>query len=114
MAIEVRFTDNSADVIRELGTAVDNALFDMGSACEGYAIENSPVRTGRLAGSWGFETYSNRVKIFSKSSAFDKTYYAPYVEYGTSKMAGRHMLRNAVRDHIEEYKRLALKALKGG
>lgn len=112
MAVEIRFTDNSADEIRRVGNAIDNALFDMGATCQGYAVDGTPVRTGRLAGSWGFETYSDYVKIGARSAAFDDEHYAGYVENGTSRQPARHMLRNAVRDHVGEYRSIAVKWLR--
>lgn len=39
--------------------------------------------------------------------------YAEIVENGTSGRKARHYLRNAVNDHMEEYKSLAEKALSG-
>lgn len=39
--------------------------------------------------------------------------YAEIVENGTSGRAGKHYLRNAVVNHMEEYKNLAERALKG-
>lgn len=32
--------------------------------------------------------------------------YAPYVEYGTSKMEANHFMKNAISKHVDEYKQI--------
>ena len=39
--------------------------------------------------------------------------YAPYVEFGTSKMAARPYLRPAFNDHLNEYRNMIFNELKG-
>lgn len=103
---------------------------------------NMPVDTGRLKNSITFavagqpahtKKYSADTKI--KNDKLAKAYtgkapadpggkprsvyvgsnveYAEIVENGTSGRKARHYLRNAVNDHMEEYKSLAEKALSG-
>ena len=38
--------------------------------------------------------------------------YSPYVELGTYKMASRPFLRNAINDHLDDYKRILQDGLK--
>ena len=66
------------------------------------AMQNTPVRTGKLRRGWE----SRRTGKW-EWEVKDEVPYGPYVEFGTSKMAGRFMLTKAV--HIHEP--LMMKAL---
>lgn len=117
MAVTIEFTDNAEEIIERISTAKQRALFDIGAACQGYAKEGTPVRTGTLRDSWMVEVHDDEdyVLIGSPVDAFPNNKpYASYVELGTSKMVGRHMLQNAATQHAAEYKSLAERALKNG
>lgn len=67
----------------------------------GQAIIQSitPIDTGLLQASW--ETESGR----NESSIYDEVPYAPFVEEGTSRMAGRFMAARsvpAIADYLED------------
>ena len=113
----------------------------VGLEAEGNAISNvknmKAVDTGRLKNSI---THGVSGKPFSKltySDDQDNTYagpsesapgsdsqntlsvyigtnveYAPYVELGTYKMASRPFLRNAINDHLNDYKKIIEDGLK--
>lgn len=97
MAATVTFTSNLPEVLDRLQSAKSKALAEVGIAVQGDAIDNSPVRTGALRGSWTVEVDEDNscVKIGVPVGDLDRD-YAKYVELGTSKQPAQHMLRNAV------------------
>lgn len=95
MAITVNFESNIEEILPLLETAKQEALFEIGSAVHGDAVENSPARTGNLRRSFMFEIEDDSVTIGVPLGALERD-YAKYVELGTSKQPARHMLRNAV------------------
>lgn len=136
---EVKFTDNSKEVISEKNKAVIRALKAIGMTAEGYAKENCPVDTGRLRNSISNAVRDNDVYIGTNVE------YAPYIEYGTGiyadngkgrktpwlvavpddaggKWAGKafvtqgmkpsHFLKKAATEHSDEYKQILEKEMK--
>lgn len=122
MAIEVKITDNSDEFLSALPEQIEQALIAIGITAEAKAKEEvtrvvydtppSPnyIRTGNLRNRITHEvlTGENAVVIGERLS------YAPYVELGSSKMKPRPFLKPAIMNNIEEYKKLAEQALKGG
>ena len=104
---DIKFTDNSRQVLAELESNKHRALTAVGIAAQGHAKATCPVDTGRLRGS-----ISHAV---AGDSAFVGTNveYAPYVELGTRKMAPRHFLKNAAEGHRDEYLRILNQYMKG-
>ena len=102
--VTVTFTDNFAEVMELLTTAKSRALAVIGGTVQEDAIKNSPKRTGALQGSWTVEVNDSEswVKIGVPEDALEGN-YAKYVESGTSKMAGQHMLRRAVVDNQGQF-----------
>ena len=49
------FTDNIDEVLGALNSALEAGLVKFGSAVQGYAKHNTPVRTGTLRASIGIE-----------------------------------------------------------
>lgn len=114
MAVTVTFTDNFDEVMHLLDTAKRRALAVIGATVQEDAVKNSPKRTGALQESWTVEVNDEEswVKIGvplealpkgKKTPNYERDNYAKYVESGTSKMAGRHMLRNAVNDNLSQF-----------
>lgn len=107
--VEVTFTDNFAEVKNLFETAKSRALATIGATVQEDAIKNSPKRTGALQRSWTVEVNENEswVKIGVPVDALpegkDGENYAKFVESGTSKMAGQHMLRRAVTDNQSQF-----------
>lgn len=68
-----------------------------------YAVklikERTPVDTGRLKGSWNvdLEGYGLRIE--------NATPYAKFVELGTRKMRGRHMIEGAMPQIISQFRK---------
>jgi len=52
--------------------------------------QRTPVDTGHLQNSWGFQMKSTSYEVYNTKD------YAAYVEYGTEKMAPRGMLRTTL------------------
>lgn len=131
--INMNFTDNSADIIRELTANKAKALEVIGLLAEGYAKRACAVDTGRLRNSIthststnaGVGTYSdNHGNSFADATAKttpndDAVFigtnveYGPYVELGTVRTPAQPFLKPAASDHIEQYKEVVKKAMKG-
>ena len=130
---EVRFTDNSADVLQDIEGKKAKALEIIGLVVEGYAKRMCTVDTGRLRNSithatqsnTGQDTYSdNDGKQFGGGSAHTaptedmvcigtNVEYAPYVEMGTVRTPAQPFLKPAAADHVAQYKDIILRVLEG-
>lgn len=125
-----KFVSHKDEVLRALDAQMAAALLICGGTAERYAKEECPVDTGRLRASIGHATDETTAYIGTNVK------YAPYVELGTGVfygggrqtpwsfetangvhitrgMSGRHFLRQAVTDHVDEYKRIIINELKG-
>lgn len=90
---------------------IARALEAIALQAEGYAILNCPVDTGRLRDSITHEVEDNVAYIGTNVE------YAPYVEFNDNaqhKVGKAHFLRDAVADHSDEYKQIALVYLMEG
>ena len=106
------FTDHSAEIKSMKQEGVKRALEAIGIEAEKYAklhLEDAPRRidTGRLRSSVSHVVSWDSVYIGTNVE------YAPYVEFGTVKMAPNHFLKNAASTHTERYKAIAEMCLKG-
>lgn len=132
--MDVRFTDNSKEVLAKKERTLAKALEQCGLLGENYAKKNCPVDTGALRNS-----ISHKV-VMSEEAAYIGTNqeYGPYVELGTGIYisGGRptpwvyqdakgnwHMthgqraqpyLKPAVADHASQYRAILEDALKNG
>lgn len=93
--------DNTQAVLSAKRAAIQRALKSIGMQAEGYAKALCPVDTSNLRNSIANDDDGESTVVIGTNVE-----YAPYVEYGTSKMAERPYLRPAVENHIEEYKRM--------
>ena len=80
-------------VEKALEEAIPKAAYDM----EAYAVRIAPVDTGRLRSSIHVTVEDNKITL---SAGVD---YAPFVEYGTSKMKAQPFLRPAVYLTIQKF-----------
>ncbi len=110
--MNVEVTSNAPAVKAAKDEAIQRALEKIGLAAESYAklnLERLPRRvdTGRLRNSI---SHTN-----DKDTAYVGTNveYAPYVEFGTVKMAPNSFLRDAVSENLKEYQAIAEAELKG-
>lgn len=77
--MNVKFTDNSKEVLAAMLEAKARALESCGLVAEGYAKKATPVDTGNLRNSISHKVTEDAVYIGTN------TEYAPYVEFGTGK-----------------------------
>lgn len=131
----VKFTSHKDEVLRELEAAMQRALNAIGLQLERnakteinkavYDTPPSPTykRTGRLRASITYATKTEHSSPEGEAEAGDadlrgepdedKVYvgtnveYAPYVEFGTTRMRARPYLKPALMNHIDEYKTIA-------
>lgn len=111
------FTDNLAQVLSSVSSQIEMALVKMGAACQSYAKDNTPVRTGTLRDSIGVEVNGDEQEVLV-GTMLDKfpqdvQPYGKYVELGSRGRQGVHMLQRAVTEHAGEYKKIFEKEMRG-
>lgn len=130
--MNVKFTDNSKEVLAAMMEAKARALESCGLVAEGYAKKATPVDTGNLRNSISHKVAEDAAYIGTN------TEYAPYVEFGTGKYypGGRPdswvyqddkgnwhrtegakaqpFLKPAVADHAQEYRMIIEGEMKDG
>lgn len=108
--IEVKLESHVDEVLAEFHDRVPVILEALGIEAEGNAVTEitdlGAVDTGRLRGSISHATDEDTAYVGTNVE------YAPYVELGTYKMAARPFLRNAIVNHIDEYKDIVEDGLK--
>ncbi len=109
--MEVKIKENHiADAKNACEQAVVAALHAMGIQCADYAADNAPVKTSRLKNSITHQMGEGCVYVGTNVE------YAKYVEFidrYRHKTGQAHFLRDAVTKHIDEYRQIAEKYLKG-
>ena len=108
------FTDNLDEVLRALDGALETGLVKIGAAAQGYAKDNTPVRTGTLRDSIGVEIKKDEKAAYigTMVDRFPKKPYGKYVELGARGRKGVHMLQRAASEHADEYQRLMEDSMK--
>ena len=108
------FTDNLDEVLRALDGALEKGLVKIGAAAQGYAKDNTPVRTGTLRDSIGVEVKPDEKAAYigTMQGRFPDKPYGKYVELGARGRPGVHMLQRAASEHADEYKRLMEDSMK--
>ena len=108
------FTDNLQEVLRSLDGAIETGLVKIGAVAQGYAKDNTPVRTGTLRDSIGVEVKSGEKAAYigTMIDKFPDKPYGQYVELGARGRPGVHMLQRAAAEHADEYKRLMEDSMK--
>ena len=134
--MKVDYKDYSKEVLAALEKGKRNALTAIGATAETHTKDNIKadglVDTGRLRNSityatgdyLGIGTYTdNKKKKYSDAKARNtpkddevaigtNVEYAAYTELGTQHIAAHHYLKRAVTEHQDEYKELAVEAIK--
>ena len=107
------FTDNLDEVLGALNSALEDGLVKIGAAAQGYAKDNTPVRTGTLRDSIGVEVKSDEKAAYigTMIDKFPGKPYGQYVELGARGRPGVHMLQRAATEHAAEYKQIMEEAL---
>lgn len=108
------FTDNLQEVLRALDGAIETGLVKIGAAAQGYAKDDTPVRTGTLRDSIGVEVKKDEKAAYigTMVDKFPEKPYGQYVELGARGRAGVHMLQRAASEHGNEYKQIMEDAMK--
>ena len=106
--MEVHITVNTDTFLAALREQKEAALEAIGLQAEGYAKAKCPVDTGNLRNSISHAASGDSAYIGTNVE------YAPYVEFGTRKMAAQPYLKPAAEGHAAEYKAIAETYLKGG
>ena len=108
------FTDNLQEVLRALDGAIETGLVKIGAAAQGYAKDNTPVRTGTLRDSIGVEVKSGEKAAYigTMEGRFPGKPYGKYVELGARGRPGVHMLQRAASEHGSEYKQIMEDSMK--
>ena len=111
MPVQVKVESHLKELFRELEKKENIALDALGMMGEANAKKEitslGAVDTGRLRNSMTYITDESKEEVQIGSFVT----YAPYVEYGTSKMTARPFLRNAINNHLAEYKALIEKIM---
>ena len=107
--MKLSWDDHTKEVIAAKDTAVEQALEAIGITCEAYAKLLCPVDTGRLRNSLTHDVRKEQECVYVGTNVE----YAPYVEMGTSRSRAQPYLEPAVKDHLDEYKNLAMQFLRG-
>ena len=134
--MKVDYKDYSKEVLAALEKGKHNALTAIGATAETHTKDNITaddlIDTGRLRNSitfatgdyLGIGTYTdNKKKKYSDAKARNtpkddevaigtNVEYAAYTELGTEKITAHYYLKRAVTEHQDEYKELAVEAIK--
>ena len=107
LKIEIK-NDKTRAVEAKVKEAVRVALLGCAETAVGYSVDIVPVDTGWL-----------RINISKSYDDSEQTAYigtnveyAPYVEFGTSRMKPEPYLKPAVANHADEYKKYISQVLK--
>lgn len=108
------FTDNLDEVLGAIDSAITAGLVEIGAKAQGYAKDNTPVRTGTLRDSIGVEVKPNEKAAYigTMIDKFPEEPYGKYVELGARGNSGVHMLKRAATEHTAEYKKLMEDSMK--
>ena len=108
------FTDNLQEVLKALDGSLETGLVKIGAAAQGYAKDNTPVRTGTLRDSIGVEVKPDEKAAYigTMIGKFPGKPYGQYVELGARGRQGVHMLQRAATEHTDEYKQLMEDSMK--
>ena len=93
-----KLNDILKDFLKKNKEATFKGMVDCGWAVRSKAINIVPVDTGRLRGSIAVEEDENKMEVMIGTNVK----YAPYVEFGTCKMAARPYLRPAYYENIDK------------
>lgn len=106
MGFKVSLSNDISDlVIKASKIAIERALEECGLIGEGYAKQyltlKRAVDTGRLRNSVTHSRDGSGTVYIGTNVE-----YAPYIEYGTSKMKARSYLKPCLADHVDQYEKI--------
>ncbi len=131
--IDIKITDNSDEVLKQLANRTHVALEAVGIQAEGFAKRSAPVNTGRLRSSIthavkGSDCYIGTNVDYAMWQELGTGIYAsdgkgrqsPWafqdskgVWHNTRGVKPKHFIRNAAANHSKEYKAIIEHYLKG-
>ena len=108
--MSISFTDNSNLFANEFQKKKALALEAIGVTAEGYAVEDTPVDTGRLKNSISYRVVNGEDSVYIGTNVE----YAKYVEFldRRHETGKAHFLRDAATTHTQEYREIAKAALR--
>lgn len=98
MALDGDVGDRIERLVEEMRSRISRVLAEAGQEAYSAAIEKVPVRTGRLRSSIRLEKVSDLAYVVVAGHPVKekgRPYYAPFVEFGTRRMAPRPFMRPA-------------------
>lgn len=100
--------------MRAFDGAIETGLTKIGVSAQGYAKDETPVRTGVLRDSIGVEVKPDDKEVYigTMIEKFPDEPYGKYVELGARGRAGVHMLQRSATEHTAEYKKLMEESMK--
>lgn len=119
--VNVTFTSHIDAFYDEFDPAVRKALEEIGIEAEAHAkeiiTEKGAVDTGRLRNSVTWAVGGEKPNASGYSGIAPKkdepcvyigtnVHYAPYIEFGTSKMPERSFIREAIEENKDEYQKI--------
>lgn len=107
--VEIR-ENNAKQIEAAIDQAIAAALEEIGLAAERFAKQETPVDTGRLRNSITHVIDLGENAVYVGTNV---TEYGPYIEFGTSKRKGVHMLEHAASNHGDYYRNILKKHLQG-
>lgn len=99
--IEIK-NDKRKEIAKQKEEAIERAFEAIGMQAEGYAKLKCPVDTGHLRDSISHQYVPNDNAEYIGTNVK----YAPYVEFGTSKMKAQPFLKPSASEHAEEYRKI--------
>lgn len=127
---DVSYTEHFDEAKQKMTLAVQQCLEVIGQSAVTFARDATPVDTGRLKNSMTFVTrastggysytddrgagYDGSLSVSASDGEVwfgTNVEYATYIENGTSKRAGKHMIKRAAEEHKTYYKAIIEKYL---
>lgn len=105
--MSVNIIDNTDKILAALNKQINDALKEISEPVVNTIKSNTPVDTGKLRDSIKSKVKDNEVEFYSDVE------YAKYVEFGTSKQKGKHMMRDGMMSNVSNMKTILEKNLKG-
>lgn len=106
--VDIDISDFTDEITQGIKLAIHRALVRIGGEVVGYAGDLIHNVTGNLRRSLTYFVEGDSVYVGTDCE------YAQYVEEGTSRSKPHPYLRPAVENHLDKYKAIVEKELKGG
>lgn len=98
----MRYQSNLNNVLRALDSAEDRALTAVGEFVRGQSQMRSPVKTGAYRDSHDYKVDNEGRKVLVGNNMD----YALWLEIGSSKRRGQHIIENSVMSNVHAIKAL--------